>query len=578
MNNSKNISNIYLKILTVQIFIGISSCLCSLISGIVIGNFLDEASLASLGYVIPLNSIIVAFSSLFSGGSCILLGLAMGRGDGEAVDDIFSLTLNIGIISSVLLSLLIFIFSQQIVILCGARELYSETAIYVRALSIGYIPLILTPILTSLLQMSNKTTFTIFSTLLSAILVLLFDIAAVSLFSKNLLTVGIATSIAQIMVFVVTLLYTKKCRLFTYDYKYFDLKLLKELFKYGFPGAIVCSFYALRNIITNNIAATVGGPLAIAAMATVFSFSGILDGINVGMGNATKMLSSIYLGERDSVSLKYFMKYSCRVSFILCLIVLASVSLLSYNICSIFTNDSEVLKLAVFHLRCFALGALYNSFVMIFSSLYLNEGKALFTNIINLCSALIFPSLSIFILYKPLKIYGIFSSYFLGDLLTLIMIYIIIAFSHKKVLCNIDDLIDLPENFDIERKMMVSISSIKEVIDISKKVEKFCKDNGINNKTAMAAGLCIEEMAGNIVLHGFTKDRKKRHTIDIFVGLEKEKISIRIKDDCIMFDPLKRLGTSDEIESNIGIRLVKNIASTMYYQTTFGLNVLNIEI
>ena len=126
--------------------------------------------------------------------------------------------------------------------------------------------------------------------------------------------------------------------------------------------------------------------------------------------------------------------------------------------------------------------------------------------------------------------------------------------------------------------MMVSISSIKEVIDISKKVEKFCKDNGINNKAAMAAGLCIEEMAGNIVLHGFTKDRKKRHTIDIFVGLEKEKISIRIKDDCIMFDPLKRLGTSDEIESNIGIRLVKNMASTMYYQTTFGLNVLNIEI
>ena len=45
-----------------------------------------------------------------------------------------------------------------------------------------------------------------------------------------------------------------------------------------------------------------------------------------------------------------------------------------------------------------------------------------------------------------------------------------------------------------------------------------------------------------------------------------------------MFDPLKRLGTSDEIESNIGIRLVKNMASSMYYQTAFGLNVLNIEI
>ena len=79
-------------------------------------------------------------------------------------------------------------------------------------------------------------------------------------------------------------------------------------------------------------------------------------------------------------------------------------------------------------------------------------------------------------------------------------------------------------------------------------------------------------------LHGFAEDRKKRHTIDIFTGLEKEKIRLHFKDDYIMFDLLKRLGTSDEIESNIGIRLVKNMASSMYYQTAFVLNVLNIEI
>lgn len=578
MEKSKNIRNLYIKILIVQIFIGVSSCLCSLISGIVIGNFLDEASLTALGYVIPLNSIVVAFSSLFSGGSSILCGLAMGKGDKKAIDNIFSLTLNIGIISSVLLSFIIFLFSEYLVTLCGAKELIDVTSIYVKALSFGYIPLILTPILMSLLQMNNKTKFTIFSTILSALLVLLFDIVAVLIFSKNLLTIGIATTLAQFIVLIVTIFYTNRCRLFNYDYKYLNFTLFKELIKYGFPGAIVCSFYALRNIITNNVAAIAGGPIAIAAMATVFSFSGILDGINVGIGNATKMLSSIYLGERDSVSLKYFMKYSCKITLILCLIVLCMVSFLSNDICSIFTSDKEVLKLAVFHLRCFALGFLFNSFVMIFSSLYLNEGKVFFTNIINFCSALIFPSLTIFALYKPLKIYGIYSSYFMGDLLTLIFIYIVIAISSKKIICNLDDIIALPEGFDIKNKMTVSISSIKEVMEISQKVECFCKENGINDKTAMIAGLSIEEMAGNIVLHGFTKDKKKRHTIDIFVGLENEKISIRIKDDCMMFDPLKRLGTSDEIDKNIGIRLVKNMASKMYYQTTFGLNVLNIEI
>ena len=36
-------------------------------------------------------------------------------------------------------------------------------------------------------------------------------------------------------------------------------------------------------------------------------------------------------------------------------------------------------------------------------------------------------------------------------------------------------------------------------------------------------------------LQGFAKDRKKRHTIDIFTGLEKEKIRLHFKNDCTIY-------------------------------------------
>ena len=89
----------------------------------------------------------------------------------------------------------------------------------------------------------------------------------------------------------------------------------------------------------------------------------------------------------------------------------------------------------------------------------------------------------------------------------------------------------------------------------------------------------MEEMAGNIVDHGFTKDKKK-HSIDVRVVHKDEDVIRRIKDDCVPFDPHERqqLAEGDDITKNIGIRMVFKIASDVQYQNIMGLNVLTIRI
>ena len=54
----------------------------------------------------------------------------------------------------------------------------------------------------------------------------------------------------------------------------------------------------------------------------------------------------------------------------------------------------------------------------------------------------------------------------------------------------------------------------------------------IYEKHAMYAALSIEEMAGNIVEHGFTDN--KNHSIDVRVVYTGEELILRIKDDCKM--------------------------------------------
>ena len=102
---------------------------------------------------------------------------------------------------------------------------------------------------------------------------------------------------------------------------------------------------------------------------------------------------------------------------------------------------------------------------------------------------------------------------------------------------------------------------------------------GAPETRARLSGLCLEEMAGNVVTHGFSADRK-RHSVDIRVVCKGDELILRIKDDCVQFDPVERNKIMDpgDKASNIGIRLVYDIASEINYQHILGLNVLTVRI
>ena len=124
-----------------------------------------------------------------------------------------------------------------------------------------------------------------------------------------------------------------------------------------------------------------------------------------------------------------------------------------------------------------------------------------------------------------------------------------------------------------------SVQTMDEVLRVSQSVMDFCKRRGVNGRTAYMSGLCLEEMAGNIVAHGFVKDRKK-HRIDIRVVDTKEDLLLRIRDDCVPFDPKERndLTESGDCFRNMGIKMVYKAARDVEYQSVLGLNVLTIRI
>lgn len=87
-------------------------------------------------------------------------------------------------------------------------------------------------------------------------------------------------------------------------------------------------------------------------------------------------------------------------------------------------------------------------------------------------------------------------------------------------------------------------------------------------------------LAGSLFdLTGFLTEDPGENSVDIRVVHGREGLILRIRDDCVPFDPATRkdmLNPEDPCK-NIGIRMVYRMAKDIRYQNILGLNVLTIN-
>ena len=96
----------------------------------------------------------------------------------------------------------------------------------------------------------------------------------------------------------------------------------------------------------------------------------------------------------------------------------------------------------------------------------------------------------------------------------------------------------------------------------------------------MKAALAVEEMAGNIVQHGFRDG--KPHMINIRMLAKNDELILRIRDDCRRFDPTDKYKTELQFDENpengVAIKMMIKLAKEMKYTGLFGVNNLIIRV
>ena len=580
------ICKLMFRLLPVQVLLAMASAVNSIVSSYFATNYVGMEAMSAVGLYSPIWMLLGAIANLVAGGCAILCGKSLGANDSKKLQQVFSLDLALAFLAAAVftvLTLCISLFHLSGMFTADV-SLWPAFERYVAGMAIGIIPYFLYNQFPVYLTSENKGNMTILASIVYIIVNLVLNILFVKVLHMEEFGLALSSAIGMWIFMAVEAyhFFTKDAHL-KIAFDVIPWKQGTEVFRIGFPGAASYIYQTLRGLILNRLLESFCAAGSLSAFALANNVMSIFWALPAGMASVSRLMFSVSHGEEDRQGLVGTMKVMFRYFIPLMCIVDAAIIVSSPVITSLFVKDiaSPAFAMTVSGLRILPLCMPFSIILMHFTAYGQVSGKSVFVNIASILDGVVCVAGFSMLLVHPLQINGIYIANVLNGVVTTLFVVLYAMLKLKRMPRNTEDLMVIPDSFGVtkDERIDISVKSMEEVIEVSKRVQDFCLEKGIDSKRAYLAGLCMEEMAGNIVEHGFVKDKKK-HSIDIRVAHKNDKIILRIKDDCIPFDPKERnkLENGDDLTKNIGIRMIYQIMKDIDYQNMLGINVLTISV
>lgn len=573
--------------LVTQILSAMTVMICMMIDSMMIGRFLGVNSVTAYGLATPVLMVFAAFGSMLSAGIQVMCGKTMGRGDMEGTNACYSASAFLAVSVSLAGLILVVALASPLCTLLGAgrpgpgNEVFDLTRDYLLGFIIGAPAFISAQIMVPFMQISGNRSRLVVAVGLMTVFDIIFDILNVFVFRGGTFGMGLASSLSYYIAFAVGIVYfLKKDCIFKLRLKAVNSRICGELLGYGIPTVINQVSCVLLVFVLNKVLLSVGQNLAVAAYSVISTVGSICYCFSSGVASVSLLLSSIFYCDEDRTALRSLVRTMAGHAFFLMLAVILVVLAAAPALAGLFLpNDPDARELAAFGLRLFSLSLLPCAMNTSFKNYFHGVGRTLFAEVISVIQNFVFTALFALILSRFMKTTGVWLAYVCGEGLTLLIIAIVVWIRNGSVSFSAKAFSLLPDDFGVSADdcIEMTVRSVEESVAASYRASEFCRAHGESGKNSMLISLCVEEMVNNIVQHGFKRD-KRDHSVDIRILFKGDSRVIRIRDNCVNFDPIKylELHSDDDPTSHIGIRMVMKMVKSANYVNSLGLNNLTL--
>ena len=584
------IKKVFRQMLLTQILSAMTVMICMLVDSIVIGRFLGVEAITAYGLANPILLVFAALGSMLSAGIQVVCGKTMGTGDSEGTDRCFSSSMFIAAVISGVGLILVLVFATPLCTLLGAgqpvegNKVFFLTRDYLTGFIIGAPAFLCAMIMVPFMQMSGNRVRLVAAVAAMTVSDIVFDLVNVLIVKGGTLGMGLASSLSYYIAVIIGGSYflTKKC-MFRFKLKNVKRKVFFEVVKGGVPTMLNQVSLVLIVFLFNKILIEVGGNSAVASYSVISTIGNICTCFSAGIGSVALMLSSMFHSDEDRSSLVTVVKTMTFFAVVLNAVVIAVVLIFAPFLVRLFlADDPTVADTAALGIRLFVLSLIASSVNTAFKNYYQGVNRVGLTDVISVLQSLVFLAVYALILSRFFGTTGVWLAWICGEVTTLLFVCVNAWIRNRRVSFSASDFALLPPDFGSapEECLDMTVRSVEEAVAASEKAQAFCLSRGEDARSSKLISLCVEEMANNVVEHGFTKDQKKDHLIEVRLMFKDGRRLIRFRDNCVNFDPVKYmdLHKTDDPTKHIGIRLVMKMVKDANYVSSLGLNNLTLVL
>lgn len=582
----KLITRLFFRLLPFQILLAAIASVNGIVSSLFATNYVGAEAMSAIGLFAPITMFLQALNAMLVGGSMLLCGQYMGKNQLDRTRNIYAMN----IVISLVICMTVIVVCVLGVVTGFTRTMTDDPVVlqqlnrYTLGMMIGIVPTVLSQQVSAFLSLENQTKRTTMGSVAFIVVNLILHAVLIGFLHMDALGLALAASIGQwIFLGVLAQYYTTGKSTITAGWKGLRTSDSFAILKIGYPGGLSFAYQTLRGFIVNGLIVAYVGSIGLSAFAACNTFLNIFWSIPIGMVTVSRMLIGISIGEEDRKSLTDIM----RVMFWRCVPLMCVISAILI-LCAVpltnlyYQNPADpVYAMTVSGFRILPICMPLSIVCMHFVCYAQASGKQVLVHILSVLDGVVCVAGFTALLIPFLGINAVYHANTLNGLTCIAVVVLYSCICNKKFPSNMEELMVIPENFGVEEKdrIDITVTDLSEVVKVSQQVSDFCKEHNVDSHRSYFASLALEEMAGNVVDHGFKKD-KKSHSVDIRVALKGEDIIMRIKDDCIPFNPKERMELIDpENEQRyLGIQLAYKAAKAINYQNILGLNVLTIRV
>lgn len=553
------------------------------------GVFFTPTHIAAIGVAMPIMMFALAIMNAISGGANLMLTTALGRGDKETANRMFSLGVSGPFVIGLIFLVMIEIFAEPMVVLFGAQtpELTQYAVAYLRwyALLIPFCGV--NRMVGSVCSTYGYVGKYMAESITGIVTNIIFSILFIKLTPLGIGSLGLGSAVSGVLNVGLSWIIIRlshiplRLRIYRYGFKELGATLL-----HGLPSttdSLVDS--AVAGIVNNLIVANLGAA-GLAIQSVVKSLFNVITVPIMATGTATGPLFGLFYGARDKQGLKKTIGSGLVIGVIsavvwagVCVAALPLLLKVFMRNAADIENAEQLIRQGIYIMLIFVpfrtcavtLGHFYEATERFKQSLAISI----------IPDSLIYPVL-LALLLPELGYTGLWLAQGGNALVFFIIMYLLHAVVKKTLKMSTDDILQFDRRVREAVPMLdVSIGYNNiGVAGISNRIHGFMLKEYGTKRTAYLTALCLEELMADFIAHSQITEEKIRGGgafTDVKLFSDEDAFRIIIRNAAKQYDPLD-FEYDDESFSKIGIKMAQKLADRIDYCYVYRMNIVTIYV